>query len=69
MRTIFLTTAAVVALGGCNTISGIGQDLQAVGTAMTRASDDAQSGDRRTSTADNDLELCGGSGASRRSDC
>lgn len=57
----------MAALAGCNTVGGFGEDLQVLGNAMTRASVDAQNGNART--ASNDVELCGGSGASRRGDC
>ncbi len=67
MRKIILSAVALAALAGCNTISGFGEDLQTLGNAMTRASDNATDG--RTRTASNDVELCGGSGASRRGNC
>lgn len=70
MLKVILSAAAVAALAGCNTVSGLGRDIQAVGDAMTRASADAQSGGSNDGrTASNDVELCGGSGASRRGDC
>ena len=67
MRSIILSAAALVALAGCNTISGFGKDLQTLGGAMTRVSDDVADGNTRS--ASNDVELCGGSGASRRGNC
>lgn len=67
MRKLFLSAAALAALAGCNTISGIGQDIRAVGNAMTQASEDVQDGDGRS--ASNDAELCGGTGASRPNGC
>lgn len=67
MRNIILSAAALAALAGCNTVGGFGEDLQTLGSAMTRASDNAT--DSRSRTASNDVELCGGSGASRRGNC
>lgn len=69
MRKLILSAAALVALAGCNTVGGFGEDLQVLGNAMTRASVDAQNGNGNARTASNDVELCGGSGASRRGDC
>lgn len=72
MRKLIISSAAALALAaplaGCNTVSGFGEDLQVVGDALTRASDDVQRGDN-TRTARADVELCGGSGASRRGNC
>lgn len=72
MRKLIISSTAFIALSaplaGCNTVSGFGEDLQTVGNALTRASDDVQNGSN-TRTASNDVELCGGSGASRRGNC
>ena len=72
MRKLIFTAATVTALSaplaGCNTVGGFGEDLQTLGNAMTRASVDAQNGNA-SGSASNDVELCGGSGASRRGNC
>jgi predicted small secreted protein len=34
---VFLTTAALMALAGCNTVKGIGQDLQKAGETIEGA--------------------------------
>ncbi len=38
----FAVLAAVVALGGCNTIRGLGQDTQAGGRAVERTANETQ---------------------------
>lgn len=44
MRKILVLTAlaASLALGACNTISGVGRDVSAVGSAVSGAADDAR---------------------------
>lgn len=44
MRTFIVLAAAAAALwvSGCNTVSGVGRDLQAAGRAVTGAADDAK---------------------------
>lgn len=43
-RFAILGVALAVSLAGCNTVSGLGNDLQVLGGAMTNAATDAQSG-------------------------
>ncbi|MFN7178697.1 entericidin A/B family lipoprotein [Hyphomonas sp.] len=55
-RTILIAAAALslVTLTACNTVKGLGQDLQAAGDAVAQASDDVRShllDDRPTATA------------------
>lgn len=55
-RTILIAAAALslTALTACNTIKGVGQDLQAAGDAVSQASDDVRGhlfDDRPTATA------------------
>jgi len=44
MRTLMILTAAATALlvAGCNTVSGMGRDLQSAGHAVTGAASDAR---------------------------
>ena len=37
-KTFLLVTAALIALTGCNTISGIGKDIQKAGSTLEDAS-------------------------------
>lgn len=43
-RLAILGVALAISLGGCNTVSGIGDDLQVLGGAMSDAASDVQSG-------------------------
>ena len=42
IRAILLPFAALVALAGCETIGGAGQDIEAAGDALTEESNDVQ---------------------------
>jgi predicted small secreted protein len=44
---------AVTGLSACNTVSGVGRDLQAAGRAMTSAAEDAKPDRRSSSSAQN----------------
>jgi predicted small secreted protein len=37
-----ITIAALVALAGCNTVAGAGKDVQATGSAVEKAADNAK---------------------------
>ena len=39
MKSIFTLLAAAFILAGCNTIHGMGQDIQKAGTAIEKAAD------------------------------
>jgi len=41
---VFFAAAFTLALAGCNTVSGLGQDLQALGGAMTDSAAELQGG-------------------------
>lgn len=43
-RFAILGVALAACLGGCNTVSGLGDDLQVIGGAMSTAASGAQSG-------------------------
>jgi predicted small secreted protein len=45
-----IAALAGFSLSGCNTVSGVGRDLQAAGRAMTSAAEDAKP-DRRSSSS------------------
>jgi predicted small secreted protein len=42
MKRILMVIAAVVAVAGCNTISGIGKDVSAAGSAVDKAAQDTK---------------------------
>jgi entericidin B len=42
MKKILMVIAAVVAVAGCNTISGIGKDVEAAGSAVDKAAQDTK---------------------------
>jgi len=42
MKRILMVIAAVVAVAGCNTISGIGKDVEAAGSAVDKAAQDTK---------------------------
>ena len=42
LRAIFLPFIALVALAGCETVAGAGQDLEAAGDAITEESNEVQ---------------------------
>ena len=46
MRKILILAAAAanLAVAGCNTIAGLGKDVQAAGSAVTRTADEAKEG-------------------------
>ena len=46
MRTILIlaAAAATLAVAGCNTIAGVGKDVQAAGSAVTKTADEAKDG-------------------------
>lgn len=37
-----LLTAAFLALSGCNTVEGVGKDIEATGSGLSNAADDAK---------------------------
>lgn len=41
---ILAAAAATFALAGCNTIAGLGKDVQAAGSAVTKSADEAKEG-------------------------
>ncbi|MCA6223232.1 MAG: entericidin A/B family lipoprotein [Phenylobacterium sp.] len=41
---ILAAAAATLAVAGCNTIAGLGKDVQAAGSAVTRTADEAKEG-------------------------
>ena len=41
-RLIVATAAAALLAAGCNTVSGVGRDVQAVGKAVTHTANDAK---------------------------
>jgi entericidin B len=42
MKKLFVAVAAVIAVTGCNTIAGMGKDLQAAGSAVDKAATDTK---------------------------
>jgi predicted small secreted protein len=48
MHRALLVASAFMACAGCNTISGVGKDMQAVGGALSKTADDAASGKAKT---------------------
>jgi len=42
MKKLFVLIAAVIAVAGCNTISGMGQDVEAAGKAVDKAAQDTK---------------------------
>jgi predicted small secreted protein len=50
MHRVLVAALCLIACAGCNTISGIGKDLQAIGDALTNAADDAETGDTKPDT-------------------
>ncbi len=42
MKKLFVLIAAVIAVAGCNTISGMGQDVEAAGKAVDKAATDTK---------------------------
>ena len=42
MKRLFVIIAAMIALTGCNTISGAGKDVEAGGKAIEKAADDTK---------------------------
>ena len=42
VKKLFVVIAAVVAVTGCNTISGIGKDIEAAGSAVDKAATDTK---------------------------
>ena len=38
----FLSAVAVISLAGCNTVAGAGKDVQATGSAVEQAADNAK---------------------------
>jgi entericidin B len=42
MLSVLLLVAALLALGGCNTMEGAGQDVEAAGDAMSDTAEDVQ---------------------------
>jgi len=42
MRKLLLIVAAAVVAAGCNTISGVGKDVEAAGAAVDRAAQDTK---------------------------
>ncbi len=42
MRTMIVLAAAALVLAGCNTVAGIGRDVQAAGSAVAGAANDAR---------------------------
>jgi len=42
MKKLLVIIAAVVAVAGCNTISGMGQDIEAGGKAVDKAAQDTK---------------------------
>lgn len=44
MNRFLIVGAALAALAGCNTVSGLGNDLQVLGGAMSTAASDVQGG-------------------------
>jgi len=42
MKKFFVVIAAVIAVAGCNTISGMGKDLEAAGSAVDKAATDTK---------------------------
>ncbi len=42
MKKLFVVIAAVVVAAGCNTISGIGKDIEAAGSAVDKAATDTK---------------------------
>ncbi|MEZ6029435.1 MAG: entericidin A/B family lipoprotein [Hyphomonadaceae bacterium] len=45
-RGVILMAALAMTLGGCNMMSGVGQDLQALGGAMSDTASDLQGGSK-----------------------
>jgi len=41
---LFLLTGAAIALSGCNTTAGVGQDVSATGQAVTNAAEKVKQG-------------------------
>jgi predicted small secreted protein len=41
---ILAAAAATLAVAGCNTIAGVGKDVQAAGSAVTKTADQAREG-------------------------
>ena len=56
MKFTLAAVLAVLALAACNTVQGVGRDLQAIGDALTGTSEEAQG---------KDAELAGGPGSRR----
>jgi predicted small secreted protein len=48
MHRAFLVVFAFAACAGCNTISGVGKDMSAIGGALSKTADDAARGKART---------------------
>ncbi len=42
VQKLLVVVAAVVAMAGCNTISGMGKDLEAAGSAVDKAATDTK---------------------------
>ncbi len=42
MKKLFVVVAAVIAVAGCNTIAGMGKDLEAAGSAVDKAATDTK---------------------------
>lgn len=47
LRRVLLAAVAFSVLGGCNTVSGVGKDLQSASEATSRAIDRAVDGDNK----------------------
>ena len=48
MHRALLVASAFMACAGCNTISGVGKDMSAIGGALSKTADDAASGKAKT---------------------
>jgi predicted small secreted protein len=48
MHRALIVASAFLACAGCNTISGVGKDMQAVGGALSKTADGARTGKTRT---------------------
>lgn len=47
LRRVLLAALACAFLGGCNTVSGVGKDIQSASEATSRAIDRAVDGDKK----------------------
>jgi predicted small secreted protein len=58
-RALILAAALVLTLAGCNTVSGLGQDMQVLGGAMSDSASDLQGGAKTSAGTDCTMDAHG----------